>query len=94
MADKEAIERGMRLSRLLNNEDYWEVLKEWESRLTRHRELLNVNASSVNGSPVIIDRLINRINELEDFKQWIHDEIEAGGREKIKQDILEAKDSQ
>ncbi len=86
MANKEAIELGMRLHRLMDNEDFQDtILKEWASRIANRNTQLKVQASSLNSNPVIIDRLTNRIDELEDFLSWIDDSIETGGHEKLKE---------
>ena len=86
MADQKAIERGRALHRLLESEDFAVLLKEWDERietLTRARDSFDESAMF----PAFhLTRLHHRLQELTSLREWIAEEIEIGGRHKLKQE--------
>lgn len=90
MADKQAIELGLRLYRLMDNEDFQPLLQEWDKRIDNHKAQLRASSSVYDCPPHITSHISQRLEELVSLREWIDDEIESGGREKMKQEVLDA----
>ncbi len=93
MADKEAIELGQRLYRLMENEDFTlTVLAQMESQIANCKLQLEISGSVVDVPQHLANNYSQRLDEIFRLRSWIDDEIERGGKEKIKQEITEAKE--
>ena len=87
MANKEKIERGRALHRLIADDGFLILLKEWDETLEglcSARDNWDGHGLDHNAGLV---RLCHRIGALSDLKQWIYDQIEIGGSEKLKQEL-------
>jgi hypothetical protein len=89
VADKQSIELGLRLYRLKASEDFAPLLAEWDARISSLKGQQAACASVYNSAPHIISNVAQRLSELESFRAWIDDEIERGGKEKVKQEASE-----
>lgn len=85
MADKAAIDLGSKLHRLMENDDFSPFLAEFELRIANCKERLEGSGGAVDIPPHLSSNYAQRLNELVSLREWIDDEIERGGREKMKQ---------
>lgn len=85
MADKKAIELGQRLHRLMENEDFAPFLAELDSRIEGERAALELSGSVINVPPHISANCAQRLNALMSLRDWLDDEIERGGKERMKE---------
>lgn len=93
MADKEAIELGQRLNRLMANEDFAPLLAEWDSRISNLQAHGEASSSVYDSPPHIASNIAQRLSELVSMREWIDDEIKRGGREILKQQVEDAKEA-
>ncbi len=85
MADKKAIELGKKLHRLIENEDFAPFLAELESRIEGERAALELSGSVINVPPHISANCAQRLHVLVSLRDWLDDEIERGGAERMKE---------
>lgn len=78
------IDRGARLHRLMENEDFALFLEEMDARIAACNSQLKISASGVNSLPHIASNYAQRFDELVSLREWIADEIDRGGREKMR----------
>lgn len=90
MSDKAAIELGLRLHRLMENEDFAPFYAELVSRIANRNLQLEASATAVVCDPHVLSHIAQRKDELVSLREWIEDGIERGGREKMKQDAVAA----
>ncbi len=86
MAKKEAIERGRALHRLLANDDFAVLLKEWDERINTLASARDNWEGHTPEHNSILVSLSLRLGALKSLREWIDDEVEIGGREKMKQE--------
>lgn len=84
MADKEVIELGEKLNRLVLSDDFFPLASHVEARIEYLQTQIEAQASTTNCNPAIVSHLAQRIDELDTLSDWINSAIEDGGREKIK----------
>lgn len=85
MADKKAIELGKRLHRLMENEDFAPFLAEIENRIAQRKAQQSAASSTYDAPQQLAANLGQRIDELVSLREWLDDEIERGGRERMKE---------
>lgn len=85
MADKKAIELGKKLHRLMENEDFAPFLAEIDSRIANRKAQLAACSTDPFCLPHYIAHQAQRVDELVSLRDWLDDEIERGGRERMKE---------
>jgi hypothetical protein len=84
--DERQIEIGRGLRELLSDHRLAPLLKEWEERIEFADSTINCWHSS--NAPHILAGAVVEARALRGLRQWINDEIEAGGRELAKKESL------
>ena len=84
MADREVIELGEKLNRLVLSDDFFPLASHIDGRKEYLHEQIEAQASTTNCNPAIVSHLAQRIDELKTLSDWLEGAIEDGGREKIK----------
>ncbi len=91
MADKVAIELGLKLYRLMGSDDFAPFLAELDSRIANCELQLKVSGSTINTPTHYSAYIAQRLDALTSLREWLDDEIERGGSEKMKQEAIDAK---
>jgi hypothetical protein len=88
--DEEQIARGKALKRLISGEDYPYLLREIQERIDLYMiRLKQFNRRS--STTELAMSSLDRFQELTDLLDWITDEIDRGGQELMRKEMLNAK---
>lgn len=89
MADKAAIELGKKLHSLLQDENFMPFYEEMESRIESLKVERDRWDETLDRPASFAARILHRLNELTSLRDWIHESIITGGKEKMKEEAGE-----
>ncbi len=84
--DQALIDRGGRLHRLMQNEDFGVLLQEWDERLDSLKVELDRWDETPERPAASLTRIVHRLHALQDLRLWVVEEIRSGGAEKMRQE--------
>lgn len=88
--DEEQIDRGRRLKRLKESDDFAPLRDEWDQRMEQfYTDLLTFKQYNTLGATLLMERLLISFQALKDLREWIDEEIEAGGAELMRKNSLD-----